>query len=191
MQRGNSVAKSAMSHLGSPLADAKILKAVQRRARFLDKSFNFCGLRFGWTFIIGIVPGAGDVACATLNYVLVVRKAREADLPPWLTGKMLFNNAVSALSGLVPAVGDVVIAVYKANSRNAILLEEFLRIRGEEYLKLQAEKEEEERSGRAVASVVSQSDIEQVKPGAGMKETGRSFSSFVSRTGKQGDNGSR
>lgn len=132
-----------------------------------------------------MVPGAGDVACATLNYVLVIRKAREADLPPWLIGKMLFNNAVSAFSGIVPVVGDIVVAVYKANSRNAMLLEEFLRIRGEEYLKLQAEKEEETRSGRPVASGVSQKDMEQVKPGAGMKETGRSFSSLLSQGGKK------
>lgn len=165
--------------------DAKILKAVQRRARRLDKSFNFCGLRFGWTFIIGIIPGAGDVACAALNYVLVVRKARQADLPPWLIGKMLFNNAISAFSGVVPVVGDVVVAVYKANSRNAMLLEEFLRIRGEEYLKLQAEKEDEVRSGRTLASGVSQRDMEQVKPGAGMNETGQSFRSFLSQRGNK------
>jgi hypothetical protein len=165
--------------------DAKILKSVLRRAHYLDKSFSFCGLRFGWTFIIGIIPGAGDVACAALNYILVVRKARQADLPPWLTGKMLFNNAVSAIGGIFPVAGDVVIAVYKANSRNAMLLEEFLRIRGEEYLKLQSE-EDEVRSGRTVtvASGVSQRDMEQVKPGAGM-ETGRSFTSFMSQRGKK------
>ncbi|KAF8421510.1 hypothetical protein L210DRAFT_3572804 [Boletus edulis BED1] len=55
----------------------------------------------------------------TLNYVLVVRKAEEADLPPWLIGKMVFNNVMSAVGGVVPVVGDIVIAVYKANSRNA------------------------------------------------------------------------
>ncbi|KAF8557093.1 hypothetical protein OG21DRAFT_1505713, partial [Imleria badia] len=164
--------------------DAKILKTVQRRARCLDKSFSFCGLRFGWTFIIGIVPGAGDAACAALNYVLVIRKAREADLPPWLVGKMLFNNVVSAIGGIVPAAGDVFIAVYKANSRNAMLLEEFLRIRGEEYLKLQAAQEDEARSGRIVASGVSKRDMEQVKPGAGM-ETERSVTSSLSQRGKK------
>lgn len=51
---------------------------------------------------------------------------------------MLFNNAISAGVGLIPLVGDIGIAVIKANSRNAALLEEFLRIRGQEYLKEQA-----------------------------------------------------
>lgn len=121
--------------------------------------------------------------CAGLNYVLVVRKARQADLPSWLVGKMLFNNAVSAVGGIVPIVGDVVIAVYKANSRNAILLEEFLRIRGEEYIKLQAEGVEV-RGGRTVTNAVSQSDMEQVKPGSGM-ETGPTFASLMSQRGKR------
>jgi len=37
---------------------------------------------------------------------------------------------------LIPFVGDVILATFKANSRNAALLEEYLRIRGEEYLKV-------------------------------------------------------
>ncbi|KAJ3008924.1 hypothetical protein NUW54_g2971 [Trametes sanguinea] len=114
--------------------DAKILKSVQRRAHYLDKGFSLCGLRFGWTFVIGIIPGAGDVADATLNYVLVVRKAKQAEIPDWLVRKMLLNNAVSAVVGFIPFAGDIVLAMYKANSRNAALLEEFLRIRGEEFL---------------------------------------------------------
>ena len=96
---------------------------------------------------------------------------------------MLLNNAISAIGGIVPVAGDVVIAIYKANSRNAMLLEEFLRIRGEEYLTLQAE-DDEARGGRTAASGVSQRDMEQVKPGAGM-ETGRTLTSFMSQRGKK------
>jgi len=36
-------------------------------------------MRFGWTFVIGLIPMAGDVADASLNYLLVVRKARQAE----------------------------------------------------------------------------------------------------------------
>ncbi|KAJ7481577.1 hypothetical protein FB451DRAFT_1338314 [Mycena latifolia] len=129
--------------------DAKILKSVQRRAHYLDKGFSLCGMRFGWTFIIGIVPGAGDVADVSLNYLLVVRKARKAELPSWL--------------------GDVALAAFKANSRNAALLEEFLRIRGEEFLKLQADKDG--RLGKKDGPVAPESDIAQINPGSG-KEPG-------------------
>ncbi|KAJ8594693.1 hypothetical protein M405DRAFT_760340 [Rhizopogon salebrosus TDB-379] len=149
---------------GLSARDAKILKSVQRRAHYLDKGFSICGLRFGWTFIIGIVPAAGDVADAALNYFLVIRKARQAELPSWLVRRMLVNNAVAILSGLVPVAGDVVMAVFKTNSRNAALLEEFLRIRGEEFLKLQAEKEQ------GTSKSAPGKDTQQVKPGAGMSD---------------------
>ncbi|KAF7343462.1 hypothetical protein MVEN_01779000 [Mycena venus] len=154
---------------GLSARDAKILKSIQRRAHYLDKGFSLCGMRFGWTFIIGIIPGAGDVADVSLNYLLVVRKARKADLPDWLVRKMLANNAASALMGLIPFAGDVALAAFKANSRNAALLEEFLRIRGEEFLKVQAE-----RDGKLKKSdppVAPASDLEQIQPGAG-KEPG-------------------
>ncbi|CAE6530954.1 unnamed protein product [Rhizoctonia solani] len=130
--------------------DAAILKKIKKRAHYLDKGFSVCGLRFGWTFVIGIIPGAGDVADAALNYFLVVRKARQAEIPGWLLRKMLANNAVSAGVGLIPLVGDVILATYKANSRNAALLEE-----GEEFLKAEAMREE---------------DPTVVRPGAGREQ---------------------
>ncbi|KAF8150915.1 hypothetical protein B0H34DRAFT_631699, partial [Crassisporium funariophilum] len=116
--------------------DAAILRSVKKRAHYLDKGFSICGLRFGWTFLIGLIPIVGDVTDASLNYLLIVRKARKADLPQWLVNRMLLNNAISTGVGFVPIVGDLVLAIYKANSRNAALLEEFLRIRGDEYLKM-------------------------------------------------------
>ncbi|TFY82132.1 hypothetical protein EWM64_g1884 [Hericium alpestre] len=110
--------------------DEKILRSVKRRAHYLDKGFTLCGMRFGWSFIIGIVPGAGDAADAALGYILIIRKARKADVPTWLVQRMLINLAIATSIGLVPIVGDVLLAVYRSNSRNAILLEEFLRVRG-------------------------------------------------------------
>ena len=38
--------------------DGKVLTKVKRRAYRLDMSlFNCCGIRFGWSSVIGIVPG--------------------------------------------------------------------------------------------------------------------------------------
>ena len=59
--------------------DAKILKSVKRRAHYLDKGFRICGMRFGWTFVVGMVPVVGDVADAGLNYMMVVKKAKKAE----------------------------------------------------------------------------------------------------------------
>lgn len=44
---------------------------------------------------------------------------------------MFLNLAIATSVGLIPIVGDVMIAAYRANSRNAMLLEEYLRHRGE------------------------------------------------------------
>jgi len=137
--------------------DEKILKKVKRRAHYLDKGFKIGPFRFGWTFFIGIIPFAGDVADASLNYLLVVRKCQQAEIPPWLLEKMLFNNLVSAGIGFVPIVGDVLLATWKANSRNAALLEEFLRIRADEHLKLAEGKHKE----------LNPHDAAQIKPGDG------------------------
>lgn len=73
-------------------------------------------------------------------------------LPDWLVQKMLFNNVVSIAVGFVPILGDIVLALFKANSRNAALLEEYLRIRGEEFLKMESHRVE---------------DPANVRPGAG------------------------
>jgi hypothetical protein len=71
---------------------------------------------------------------------------------------MIGNQAVATVIGFVPVVGDVGIAVFKTNFRNAALLEEYLRIRGEEFLKAQADRVE---------------DPTVVKPGAGQEDTER------------------
>ncbi|KAL7420860.1 hypothetical protein Q5752_004813 [Cryptotrichosporon argae] len=106
--------------------EEKILRKVRKRAHYLDKGMNLCGFRVGWTFWIGIIPGLGDVVDATLNYTLVVAPARKLDIPQSLLSKMLVNNAVSAGLGFVPVAGDIALAAWKANSRNAHLLEAYL-----------------------------------------------------------------
>ncbi|KAG5644645.1 hypothetical protein DXG03_008027 [Asterophora parasitica] len=157
---------------GLSVRDANILKSVKRRAHHLDKGFNLCGFRFGWTFIIGLIPVVGDAADITMSYLLVVRKARQADIPPWLLRRMLFNNAVSAGVGFIPVAGDIVVAIFKANSRNAALLEEFLRIRGEEYLKLQEsgglDVDQATEGKKLKKRKGASNNAEQVKPGPGM-----------------------
>jgi hypothetical protein len=152
---------------GLSARDAKILKSVQRRAHYLDKGFSVCGAKFGWTFIIGLIPVVGDFADVGLSYMLVVRKARQAELPPWLVRRMIMNTSISALAGLIPLAGDVVIAVFKANSRNAALLQEFLRIRGEEFMKVENNKKVEGKSESISDKLLPASYMEQVKPGAG------------------------
>jgi hypothetical protein len=78
----------------------------------------------------GMIPVAGDIANASLNHILIVRKARQTDISSCLLRQMLLNNAISTVAGIVPVVGNLVTAAFKANSRNARLLEGHLRPEG-------------------------------------------------------------
>jgi len=65
---------------------------------------------------------------------------------------MVGNQVFAVAVGFVPVAGDFASAIFKPNSRNAALLEEYLRVRGEEFLKTQTDRVEDPRV---------------VKPGAG------------------------
>jgi len=117
--------------------DAKVLTKVKRRAYRLDLSlFNCCGIRFGWSSVIGIIPFAGDALDVALA-MMVVRTCNQIDgeLPKSLRVQMMWNVALDFVIGLVPFLGDVADALYKCNTRNAVLLEKHLRKKGTENLK--------------------------------------------------------
>ncbi|KAI9816768.1 MAG: hypothetical protein M1827_001413 [Pycnora praestabilis] len=116
--------------------DGKVLTKVKRRAYRLDNSlFNCCGIRFGWSSVIGIVPAAGDTLDLFMAY-MVVRTCDQIDgkMPSSLRNKMMLNLAIDFFIGLVPFLGDLADAVFRANTRNAVELERFLRKRGAENL---------------------------------------------------------
>ncbi|WWC72662.1 uncharacterized protein I206_106626 [Kwoniella pini CBS 10737] len=149
--------------------DRKALKKIRRRAHYLDKGMNLCGFRVGWTFFIGIIPGLGDAVDAGLNYFLIVSPSKKLDIPQSLLSKMLVNNAISAGLGFIPIAGDVFLAAWKANSRNAHLLEEFLRIRGQELLAAQGQGPSGIHPDEAAAVGVSHDVLRKLfGPGAGM-----------------------
>ncbi|WWD20790.1 hypothetical protein CI109_105267 [Kwoniella shandongensis] len=151
--------------------DQRALKKIRKRAHYLDKGMNLCGFRVGWTFFIGIVPGLGDVADASLNYFLIVRPSKKLDIPESLLAKMLANNAISIGLGLVPIAGDIALAAWKANSRNAHLLEAYLVIRGEEFLASQRQGASPITQADAVAHGVSPDALrDQFGPGSGMTD---------------------
>ncbi|CAK7265611.1 hypothetical protein SEPCBS57363_001671 [Sporothrix epigloea] len=123
--------------------DGKVLKKVRRQAYRLDMSlFNCCGIRFGWSSVIGIVPFIGDVIDLFLAYRVVTSCCSiEGGLPESLKYRMFFNILLDFGIGLIPFVGDIADAVFRANTRNAWLLEEYLIKKAETELRLREEKE--------------------------------------------------
>lgn len=76
---------------------------------------------------------------------------------------MLANNLISATIGFIPIAGDIMLAVFKANSRNAALLEVFLRERA-------AEIQKELEQAQQVAQHLTDVQGTQTRPGAPKKE---------------------
>lgn len=68
---------------------------------------------------------------------MVVRTASEVGLPASVKAQMILNVAFDFVVGLVPFLGDILDIAFKANTRNAIVLESYLRQRGAENIRRQ------------------------------------------------------
>jgi len=76
---------------------------------------------------------------------MVIEAADKIDggLPSALYSMMMVNLAIEYGLGLVPFIGDMIGVFYKANSRNALLLEKYLYERGAENMKKQTHMQNE------------------------------------------------
>ena len=104
-----------------------ILARLDKFSRLTDSSVRipFTPFRIGAEAIIGIVPVVGDVAGLLLSsYVLL--EAQRAGASRSVKLRIMANMAVDFLGGLVPIVGDIFDAFFKANTRNTRLLREHL-----------------------------------------------------------------
>ena len=70
---------------------------------------------------------------------MVVKSCSNIDggLPARLRSTMMINVIIDFVIGLVPFIGDLADAVYKCNTRNAVILEKHLRNKGARALKNQ------------------------------------------------------
>jgi hypothetical protein len=104
------------------------LNQVQFLARAMDEQFLVPGtnIRFGWDAILGLFPGIGDALTSAIS-LLIVHHARQTGASPVLLARMLANVGVDFLLGSIPLVGDAFDLAWKANRKNARLLEQHLR----------------------------------------------------------------
>jgi hypothetical protein len=108
-------------------AQAERMKRYSLIVNVLDQLFRIPGtrLRFGLDGIIGLIPGAGDVATALLGcYGFVI--AYQSGAPASIQMRMLMNLLVDAALGAIPIAGDLFDFAFKANVRNQRLLQEWL-----------------------------------------------------------------
>jgi len=67
--------------------------------------------------------------------VIETAKQVEGGLPSTVVSQMYMNAIIDFGIGFIPFIGDIADALYKCNTRNAVLLEKELRKRGQKNLK--------------------------------------------------------
>jgi Domain of unknown function (DUF4112) len=108
------------------------LAQVKWLASLMDDRFAVPGtrLRFGWDFVLGLFPGLGDVLTSAIS-LLIVHHAWQTGASRFTIARMLGNVGIDFVVGAVPFLGDVFDVVWKANRKNARLLEQHLRRQAE------------------------------------------------------------
>jgi hypothetical protein len=104
------------------------LHRVQRLSHLLDDWLRIPGTRYriGLDGLIGLVPGLGDVI-GTLLSAYILFEAIQLGTPKTLLLRMVGNIALETLVGAIPILGDIFDIVWKANRKNADLLDAYLR----------------------------------------------------------------
>lgn len=105
--------------------DRPELKWLDTTTKLLDNQFRIPGteIRFGFDFIIGLVPGVGDVVSLGISGMLVSVMARKG-ASGMVIVKMLWNILLDGVIGAIPILGDIFDLSYRANRRNLTLLKE-------------------------------------------------------------------
>ncbi len=101
------------------------LRWLDRTGRLLDNRFRIPGtnIRFGLDFIIGLIPGAGDLFSFGISGFLVLMMARNGASGK-VVAKMIGNIVIDTVVGAIPLLGDLFDLGFKSNIRNLKLLRE-------------------------------------------------------------------
>jgi hypothetical protein len=103
------------------------LKRSASLANLLDTVFRVPGtrLRFGLDPLLGLIPGAGDVAGVVLSGYIILEAARTGASGAVLL-RMLANVGIDTILSAVPLLGDILDFGWKSNTRNLVLLQDHL-----------------------------------------------------------------
>ena len=121
--RSRRSARGASAGVGADRGHAH-LKRVRALAALMDNAFlvprtNF---RIGWDSILGLLPGVGDVATSLVS-ASIVGYALRLGVRKRVLVQMLANVGLDLSIGVIPLIGDLFDASFKANVRNVKLIE--------------------------------------------------------------------
>jgi hypothetical protein len=116
------------SFSGRRMGHQQRLDRVRWIASTMDDRYTVPGttVRFGWDPIIGLLSGVGDDVTSAASLV-IVHHAWRLGAPPSVLKRMIGNIGLDFLLGSIPILGDAFDRVWKANRRNAELVEMFVQ----------------------------------------------------------------
>jgi hypothetical protein len=111
------------SSYGQRRSEASEVEHLERLAVWLDSAFRIpgLGLQFGFDAILDLIPGLGDVLGAIASFY-IFGAARRLGVPRITLVRMAINIAIDYVGGLLPILGTVFDAYWKANIWNVALL---------------------------------------------------------------------
>lgn len=94
-------------------------------AKVMDNQFKIPGtnFRFGLDAIIGLIPGAGDLATFGISGYMVFIMARNG-ASGFVLARMILNVLIDTIVGAIPLLGDIFDFGFKSNTRNMRLMRE-------------------------------------------------------------------
>jgi hypothetical protein len=116
-----------LTGLTAGMSHEQRLAQVKWLATMMDDAFRIPGtpLRFGWDSVLGVFPGFGDVLTSALS-LLIVHHAWQTGASKLVLARMLGNVGLDFAIGAIPLFGDLFDFAFKANRKNARLLEQHL-----------------------------------------------------------------
>ena len=98
--------------------------SVRRLADWMDEAIRIGPISVGIDGILGLIPGFGDLLSSFVSFYIVYQ-ASLAGAPRALLARMMSNIAIDTMLGAVPFLGDLFDFVWKANTKNVRLLDEW------------------------------------------------------------------
>jgi hypothetical protein len=100
----------------------RYLAQIDRIARIMDGLVPVPVIgRIGLDAVVGLIPGVGDAVSVGASALLIVRAA-QLGAPPELLSRLVAMQCLDLVFGVVPILGDLVDAGYRANQRSADLV---------------------------------------------------------------------
>lgn len=101
-----------------------IPKNLQRLARLLDSQFSIGNFRFGIDPLLGLIPGVGDFISLMMSGGFLALAAKHGASKKLLI-LMALNVLFDTIIGSIPILGQIFDFFYKANDRNARLMQKY------------------------------------------------------------------